>query len=122
MTDLKFKILQELYKTTRRELDHTEIYKLNLAPVIDVKKAIDDLLNDGLIKHISGSTILRLTKSGIDAYEQAAQEREKEEQTNRRHKEAMKQNLRSAIWGSIAGSIAGLITSLLFWLITHQFD
>ena len=119
MTDLKFRILEELYKTTRRELDYTEIYKLNLAPAIDVKKAIGDLINDGLIKYISGSTILRLTKVGINAYEQAAQERENEEQTNRRHKESMKQNMRSAIWGSITGSIAGLITSLLFWLITQ---
>lgn len=122
MTDLKFKILEELYKTTRRELDHTEIYNLNLAPAIEVKKAIGDLISDELMKYIHASTILHLTKAGIKVYEQTAQEHKREIQAEKEKKLERKIKIVQSIV-SIFSTLTTFATNHLdyIWSFLHSF-
>lgn len=93
LTDLKFSILKDLYLAPHRTADYYQI--LNKIPyqVLPTHDAITELIGNGYVETIIGSNDIRLTLSGIDAYESEYQRRkeyadDRAEQAANRHREA----------------------------------
>lgn len=102
MTDLKFSILEKLYKANRHCLNKNELISQYRKQMTNARRAIEDLVSQGVIRNCNDLDI-ELTPKGEDAYEDAYDQRKQN-----RH------NFTIALISVIAASIAALVPLIEF--------
>ncbi len=89
MTDLKYSILENLYHTEYRKMDHTALMNLYLRQHLlnEAKQAVKDLIQDEFVIK-DQSDVVHLTKPGRQMYESSKEEREKNKKLEKSQRKA----------------------------------
>lgn len=104
MTDLKFSILEKLYKAKDNRWDQNRLISKYRRNPTRARHAVEDLIEQAAIKKINEQDI-KLTRKGEDLYEDAHDQRKQN-----RH------NFIIALISVIAASIAALVPLIEFLL------
>lgn len=87
MTDLKYQILEIVYHSHRREADRTKVENKFLPDPNPAHRAIDDLINqDKYLYIVVGTNRIKLTDSGVSAYEETRQSRKENSDKKRQQR------------------------------------
>ena len=120
MTDLKYSILEVLYNAPHRQENRIDIIKRKFAPPTSTNYAIDELIEDKLIKSMLGSDSVKLTSLGATVYEQANEERKKQAKQERQQRFENKVSVASVLVPLITfflGIIVESQANIIDWLV-----
>ena len=122
--DLKFSILEELYAAPSHTADRYQLTNEFPDLINPAHDAITELIGKGYVETIIGSNDIRLTLSGIDAYESEHQRRKEytddraeqaaqEQMLSAQRAKDKKENRRNELIISIVSSLASSVITLL---------
>ena len=111
MTDIKFKILELIYRSKNRKATQVEIFNAHLNEVDDTFAAISDMLRSEppLIVEESSDKVYRITIHGNIAYEQEAENRQREAYERTQREREYRFNKRTTIISTCIAAVATLV-------------